>query len=153
MRATALAQSCTADLAQAQTCSDIIGRLGDLLGPTAQGAAIAIEGALIMNAAELYNRATSGNSGRGERGSIAIHERLTPEQLDDHQALGRLRNCAMAHVYPDEALADGIEWHREFAFAIATDHGWKPGVASNRVQASPATVASLGKIPRRLPGS
>jgi hypothetical protein len=143
LRGASLAQSCTADLAQAQTCLDLITSLPALIGSAAGAERVAIEGALTMSASELYNRATSGNSGRGERGSIAIHEKLTPGQLEDHEAISRVRNRAMAHVYADEPLADDISWHSEFAFAVATKEGWRPGIASNRVQVSPVTVARL----------
>jgi hypothetical protein len=140
---TMLAQSCIADLAQAQDSIEALDNLYRYFGKKDSPLRINIEAALIMAAVTLYARATGGSDSRGERGSSKIASKLPPEQLGDHVAILELRHRAFAHVYANEQLTGDIPWHRDMIFAVATERGWKPGSLVNRLQVVPSMVARL----------
>lgn len=79
-----LYQSCRADLAQAETC--VVGLKQLLNSPRKAGTLekLATESALLMQAVLLYERATAGNGGRGQRGSLGIASKLPPDLLPYH---------------------------------------------------------------------
>jgi hypothetical protein len=146
IRKASLAQSCAGDLAQALTCCEALQAL--LASPRKNGTLErgAVESSLLMNGILLYARATSTNSGKGERGSIHITAHLTPDQLSDHNILIKIRNRALAHVYSQGEL-DGVDWHTEKFFFVETDSGWKPAGVSKRVQFTSRRLnASRGKF-------
>jgi hypothetical protein len=84
-------QSCRADLAQAETCVVALKQL--LNSPRKAGTLekLATESALLMQAVLLYERATAGNGGRGQRGSLLIDRKLLPNLLTDHELIVNLR--------------------------------------------------------------
>lgn len=143
LRRTLLAQSCTADLQQASDCVASLDALPQLFGRAVTAHRITIEASLLTTAVLLYARATGGSDSRGERGSIKIASKLTPEQGIDHQAIISLRHRAFAHVYTNEPVGDEPSWHSDLIFAVATERGWKPGAAANRVQLNPKVVERL----------
>lgn len=130
----ARAQSCVSDLAEAETC---LAALDDILGSIRRQGTItrlATEAALLRTAVILYERATAAGGGkRGERGSIQIRDRLSPEQTEDHDVLVNLRHRMLAHVYSGEQ-SDGSVWHREELFLIERGGPWKAAFACQRIQ-------------------
>ena len=102
-----------------------------------------------MNAAViLYARATATSGSQGERGSVSPVDHLTAVQLADHEALLRVRNRALAHVYVGERMHDDETWHEDLFFAVETDQGWKPAAASHRLQFHRPT---LDRLRRQVP--
>lgn len=142
IRQAVVAQSCRADLAQAQTCCDALDAL--LQSPRKRGTLErrSTESALLSQAVLLYGRATVTNTGRTERGPITIADRLTPEQRADHEALLEVRNRAIAHVYLNEQVS-GETWHHGLVFFIEDGQGWRPAGASKTHQFHGETFARL----------
>ena len=92
------AQSCVADLGQAQSACDA---LDTSSSQTAFDDATLwqLQTGLLTSGVLLYARATSTGGSRKERGSIQLElGKLTAEQRTDHQTLIRLRNSVLGHV-------------------------------------------------------
>lgn len=123
------AQSCLADLKQAQSASDAFAAFAGQSEHLDPATLFQTQSALISMAVILYARATSTGGGKGERGSIQLDAgKLTAEQQQDHEMLVRLRNGAIGHVETGARIAGDV-WHRDFLFAKSTGAGnW--GVAS-----------------------
>lgn len=140
------AQSCVADLSLAHNSLEALAQVDQLdrLVVTPWHLST-IQHALIANAAVLYVRATSTHSGGGERGSINITDRLSPDDLADHELLVALRNRVIAHVHSDEAIADNV-WHAERMIMREEGAQWLPGCFTRRIQADAATVARLRRM-------
>lgn len=138
----AKAQSCSADLALAQSQCDALGEM--LPSPRKRGTLNrqATEGALLQMAVILYERATSAAAKRGERGSVSVIDRLNPDQLSDHHAIVRVRHRALAHVYPNEAV-NGEVWQRDLLLAVAEGEAWQPVAATKRIQFNKVTYERL----------
>ena len=138
----ARAQSCVSDLAEAETCCDALEEI--LASVRRQGTItrLATEAALLRTAVTLYERATAAGAKKGERGSIQIAERLTPEQRADHDALVAVRQRSLAHVYVGEEI-DGHVWHGDVLFAVEDPPAWRPAAASHRIQYHGPTLARL----------
>lgn len=147
IRKAALAQSCVTDLAQASDCCSALRQL--LVSPRKRGTEerAATESSLLMSAALLYARATEGNGGRGERGSMQITAQLTSDALDDHRLIVKVRNRALAHVYHDEEVDNEI-WHQSTLIAVLMPEGWLPAAASKRVQIHKSI---LDRLQRQIP--
>jgi hypothetical protein len=129
----ARAQSCVSDLAEAETCLEA---LDDILGSIRRSGTktrLATEAALLRTAVTLYERATAAGTKKGERGSIQIADRLSADQLQDHDALVELRHRSFAHVYPGAEI-DGNVWHHEVLFMIEQGGPWKTAFSSRRIQ-------------------
>lgn len=129
----ARAQSCVSDLQEAETCLEA---LDDILGSVRRSGTktrLATEAALLRTAVTLYERATAAGPKLGERGSIQIVDRLSLEQLQDHNSLVALRQRSLAHVYPNEEISGDI-WHHEVLFMIEQGGPWKTAFASRRIQ-------------------
>ena len=139
------AQSCAADLALAQTHCDALTQM--LPSPRRRGTLTrqATEGALLQLAVILYERATQAASSRGERGSIKIRDHLTPEQRRDHDALVRIRQRALAHVYPNEVVNEQV-WQYDVMLAVEQGLAWQPVAATKRVQFNLATFQRLERL-------
>ena len=138
----AKAQSCSGDLALAQSQCDA---LADMLpSPRKRGTLNrqATEGALLQMAVILYERATSAAAKRGERGSVSVIDRLNADQLSDHHAIVRVRHRALAHVYPNESV-NGEVWQRDLLLAVAEGEAWQPVAATKRLQFNRATYERL----------
>jgi hypothetical protein len=140
-------QSCRADLAQAETCVVALKQL--LTSPRKAGTLekLATESALLMQAALLYERATAGNGGRGQRGSLGIASKLSPDLHADHELIVNLRNRAIAHVYHDEIIGQKI-WSEQTILLIEQDSGFRPCVATRTSQVS---LPILNALERLLP--
>lgn len=111
------AQSCFADLGQAQGACDTL----DTLTPAVigdPGVLLHVQSSLLSTAILLYARATTTSSAKAnERGSIQLDlAKLTAEQVEDHNTLVRVRNGALGHVENGAPIA-GDYWHRDFLFA------------------------------------
>jgi hypothetical protein len=138
-------QSCRADLAQAETC---VGALKQILASPRKAGTLeklATESALLMQAALLYERATSGNGGLGQRGSLAIKSKLPAELLTDHELIVKLRNRAIAHVYHDEVIGEKI-WSEQTILLIEQDSGFKPCAATRTSQVSKPILNALERL-------
>ncbi len=142
------AQSCHADLRQAEACLQAIDKL--LPSPRAKGTVErnATEAALLMSCVVLYARATHGGSGMGERGSVSVRDQLSSDLKIDHDALVNLRNQALAHVYLDESVSDGPMWHEVKPFLQNDGDGlaWHVGVASRSTQFDRSTIERLRRL-------
>jgi hypothetical protein len=111
------AQSCVADLRQAETLCETLHQL--TAGPPTFGPPplLSIQSSLLSTAILLYARATSTGGSRSERGSVQLDgSKLTPEQREDHKTLIGLRNSALGHVQTGTRLAGDL-WHRDYLFA------------------------------------
>lgn len=135
-------QSCLADLREARACLSALEEM--LPSPRKRNSETrhATEAALIRSCVTLYERATNAAGKRKERGSINIHENLSPDQLRDHQAIVSLRQRSIAHVYPGESV-NGAKWHDDRIFAVEMDKGWRAAAASHRIQFQEATYLTL----------
>ena len=142
VRQAATAQSCVSDLAEAETCLNALDELRDQIGSEARMTRTATEAALLRTAVTLYERATAAGAKRDERGSIQIRERLTDAQRRDHDAIVRLRQRSLAHVYVGEVL-DGDIWHQDHLFLIDQGGPWKASHASKRIQWHACTFQRL----------
>ena len=148
IRSALLAQSCLADIKQAADCCAALRSL--MVNPAKIGTIerMSVEASLLANAITLYARATATAAKQHERGSIQITSSLTPDQRADHELLVTIRNRVIAHVYVAEPI-DSEFWHQAEMFAVESkDRGWKPAVASRRVQNDTAT---LNRLERQLP--
>lgn len=142
-----LYQSCRADLAQAETC--VVGLKQLLNSPRKEGTLekLATESALLMQAALLYERATAGNGGRGQRGSLGIASKLPPDLLAYHELIVNLRNRGIAHVYHGEIIGQKM-WSEQTFLLIEQDSGFRPCVTTRTSQVS---IPILNAIERLLP--
>lgn len=129
------AQSCFADLCQAQGACDAL----DALAPTAAalepGTLLHIQTGVLATAILLYARATTTSSSkRSERGSVQLDlAKLTPQQLDDHNTLVRVRNGALGHVESGAKIGRDY-WHRDFLFAKRSGlDNWEVASASTSI--------------------
>lgn len=147
IRKAALAQACASDLAQSMSCCDALAALHK--SPRKQGSdeRASIENSLLVNAVWLYSRATATVGKAGERGSINITAKLTPERLADHETLVELRNRSFAHVHTNEQIAD-VTWHRDLLFVVQTGNGWKPASVTQRISFHKPT---LDRLRRQVP--
>lgn len=147
IRKAALTQSCEADLRQAETCCNVLRTL--MASPRRKGTLerTATESALLTKAVLLYARATYGTGQKGERGAISVADKLTKEQLADHDALIAVRNRSIAHVYSNESVADQV-WHQGKVFLVSTENGWKPGAVKKSYHRIKPT---LGQLERQVP--
>jgi hypothetical protein len=141
------AQSCLADLKQAQDCHDVLVRIVKRPRSADTPELLTTERALLTTAIMLYARATSTSGQRGERGSIQLERgKLPPDQWRDHQALLEVRNQAFAHVYTSQAVG-GYQWHREMVFAVERPSGiWEAASATNQIGYHKETVERLGRM-------
>jgi hypothetical protein len=73
--------------------------------------------------------------------------RLNANQLADHEALVLLRQRSLAHVYMGEEIGGDI-WHKGVLFAVRSGSGWRPAVASHRIQFHTPTFE---RLQRQLP--
>ncbi|HEX8240502.1 MAG TPA: hypothetical protein VF574_12250 [Allosphingosinicella sp.] len=123
------AQSCVADLRQAEVICETLDQLTDGLPTFGLPLLLNIQSCLLSTAILLYARATSTGGSQGERGSVQLPpSKLTPRQREDHKTLVGIRNGALGHVQTDASLA-GDFWHRDYLFAKRVQPGtW--GVAS-----------------------
>ncbi|HEY0013237.1 MAG TPA: hypothetical protein VGB79_10360 [Allosphingosinicella sp.] len=123
------AQSCVADLRQAEGICETLDQL--TAGSSTFGAPslVNIQSSLLSTAILLYARATSTGGSQGERGSVQLEaSKLTPGQREDHKTLVAIRNRALGHVQTDTSIA-GDFWHKDFLFAKRVQPGtW--GIAS-----------------------
>ena len=142
VREAATAQSCVSDLAEAETCIIALSELRGSVRGSGKMTKTATEAALLRTAATLYERATAAGAKRGERGSIQIRDRLTDCQREDHDAIVRLRQRSLAHVYVGEEL-DGDIWHQDHLFLIEQGGPWIAAHASKRIQWHPSTFKRL----------
>lgn len=141
------AQSCLADLNQAQDVCAVIDRLRLETASIDQVALIQMQSALMTTAILLYARATATGGSARERGSIRL-KNLTPRQLDDHKALVKIRNSALGHVETSADIA-GDFWHVDYLFAKQAGLGlWSFASASTSIGLNYGTVAILK---RQLP--
>jgi hypothetical protein len=115
------AQSCVADLRQAEEMRAQINRLP---GTGAGFSEVAnLQTGLMTSAVILYARATHTSGSKRERGSIQLDiKKMTPQQQTDHRALIRIRNGAVAHVEANEQIA-GDHWHANYLFAKRVREG------------------------------
>lgn len=127
------AQSCVADLGQAQSACDALETLSSQ--PPFHGATLwQLQTGLLTSGVLLYTRATSTGGSRKERGSIQLElGKLTAEQRTDHQTLIQLRNSVLGHVELGARVA-GDFWHRDFLFAKAVGvDDWQIASASTAI--------------------
>lgn len=143
LRQAAVAQSCLSDLKQ---CLGFLVALEQWLAvPTVDGDPVCLaRTSLLMSAVLLYARATGTAGNDGQRGSISIHQKLTLKQREDHDALIKIRNRALAHVYSDEAIDDGV-WSKVHMMAVETTQGWLPGGATRTIQLSSPVIRRLNR--------
>lgn len=141
------AQSCLADLKQAQDCYDVLQGILKRPGTEDTPELLTTERALLITAIMLYARATSTSGHKGERGSIQLERgRLSPDQWKDHQAIIEVPNRAFGNVYSSQAVG-GYYWHREMVFAVERPSGmWEAASASNQTSYRKDTVKSLGRM-------
>ena len=117
------AQSCSADLEQAQGACDALTQLTEKPASIEPGALLHVQSGLLTTAILLYARATATGGSKSERGSVLLDaSKLTPEQQADHETIVRLRNGAIGHVEQGARIAGDL-WHRDFLFA----KGARPG--------------------------
>lgn len=140
-------QSCRADLAQAEICVAALKQLLNSPRKTGTLEKLATESALLMQAVLLYERATAGNGGRGQRGSLAIASKLPPDLFTDHELIVKLRNRAIAHVHHDEIIGQKI-WSEQTILLIEQDSGFRPCVTTRTSQVS---LPILNALERLLP--
>lgn len=138
----AKAQSCVSDLAEAEHCCEALEEIRGSVRRQGTITRLATEAALLRTAVTLYERATAAGAKKGERGSIQIADRLTPEQRADHDALVTVRQRSLAHVYVGEEI-DGQVWHGDVLFGIEDLPAWRPAAASHRIQFHGPTLARL----------
>lgn len=142
------AQSCHADLRQAEACLQAIDKL--LPSPRAKGTVErnATEAALLMSCVVLYARATHGGSGKGERGSVSVRDQLSSDLKIDHDALINLRNQAFAHVYLDNSASGAPMWHEVKPFLQNDGESleWNVGVGSRTTQVDKPTIERLRRL-------
>lgn len=144
------AQSCLADLGQAQGACDALDSISDNPGTLGAAALFHLRSGTLAAAIMLYARATTTGSGKGsERGSVKLDAaKLTPEQIADHEELVRVRNGAIGHVENGAKIA-GDYWHRDFVFAKRSGiANWDVSAASLHIGFHDATFAMLK---RQLP--
>lgn len=112
------AQSCLSDLRHAQGICDAIDTVSHLVDTLDTGTYFHVRSGMLATAVVLYARATTSSSAKkSERGAVQLDSaRLTPEQLEDHEALVRVRNGAIGHVEGGVKIV-GDFWHRDFLFA------------------------------------
>jgi hypothetical protein len=125
------AQSCVADLGQAQSACDALDALESADVSFDPATLWQLQTGLLTSGVLLYARATSTGGSRKERGSIQLDTgKLTHEQRAEHHMLVRLRNSALGHVELGAEVA-GDFWHRDFLFAKAVDvDDWQVASAS-----------------------
>ena len=128
------AQSCVADLRQAQAACDVLDKLPPLASTLDPATLLSMQSALFASAVTLYARATATGGSPRERGSIQLETaKLTAQQQQDHDTLIRLRNSALGHVESGATIA-GDFWHRDFLFAKAVAPGnWQIACASTSI--------------------
>ncbi len=128
------AQSCVADLRQAQAACDALKKLPLLSSALDSATLLSTQSALFASAVTLYARATATSGSPRERGSIQLETaKLTDEQQKDHKTLVTLRNSALGHVESGATIA-GDFWHRDFLFAKAVGPGnWQVACASTSI--------------------
>lgn len=112
------AQSCVADLSQAGAICHQIGNLPTSVLDLLSFPELAnVQTSLMTSAVILYARATHTSGSKSERGSIQLDlKKMNAQQQEDHQALIRIRNGAIAHVETNERIA-GDHWHANYLFA------------------------------------
>lgn len=125
------AQSCSADLEQAQGACDALHRVtgtSDNMDPVVL---LHVQSGLLTTAILLYARATATSGKPNERGSVQLEaSKLTPEQQEDHATIIRLRNGAIGHVEQGAKIAGDL-WHRDFLYAKGRGPGdWEISSAS-----------------------
>ena len=123
------AQSCVADLRQAEGIIDTLDQLTAGLASVGPPSLMNIQSSLLSSAILLYARATSTGGSKGERGSVQLESsKLTSRQREDHKTLVHIRNGALGHVQTDTSIA-GDFWHKDYLFAKRVQPGsW--GIAS-----------------------
>lgn len=144
------AQSCFADLRQAQGACGALDSLAPAAASLEPGALLHIQSSVLATAILLYTRATTTSSSkRNERGSIHLDlAKLTPQQLDDHNTLVRVRNGALGHVEGGANIA-GDYWHRDFLFAKRSGpSNWEVASASTSIGFH---IATFEMLKRQLP--
>jgi hypothetical protein len=140
-----LYQSCLADLRQADSSLHALKKLSN--SPRNEGSIdkVTTQAALLMQAVILYVRATGGNNGRGERGSVIITSKLTPELLKEHNLILLLRNRALAHVYHGEIIGDHI-WSDQAIFLVEEGDAFRPSVTTRASQVNTKTAQILAGL-------
>lgn len=148
IRGLMLAQSCAADLAQAEACCI---SLDYVLGSSRKkGTEIraAIENSLLINAIGLYSRATRTNGQHGERGAMNIVSKLSEDQRVDHEVLTQARNRASAHVYVHERIGEQVWHHQKMFFMELEPRAWKAACTTSTLQHD---VEMLKRLKRQIP--
>lgn len=142
------AQSCLADLHQANDICGVLDRLAQQQQLSIDNAGLVhIHSALMTTAILLYARATYTSGSLRERGSIQLRN-LTEQQNADHQALIKVRNSALGHVETSAAIAGDL-WHADYVFAKLAGPGlWSFASGSTAIGLNLDTVAALK---RQLP--
>jgi hypothetical protein len=92
-----------------------------------------LEDTTLTTALVLYVRATRGGTKQsGDRGSVKIDHRLTPQQRQTHAKLVDLRNGAIAHVRRGSEYA-GTAWNEDLVLAIEDKAGFEIKAVSRTV--------------------
>jgi hypothetical protein len=141
-----LYQSCRSDLAQAASSMDALKNLQRSPRKSGTIEKTTTEAALLTQAVILYVRATHGSGKRGERGSVQIRAKLSPELQNDHDLLARLRNRALAHVYHDEIIGNEIWTEQAILLIEQDDGGFRPCVTTRTSQVSGPVGAALLRL-------
>jgi len=125
------AQSCSADLEQAQGACDALAQVTKAADGIDPLALLHVQSGLLTTAILLYARATATSGSKSERGSVQLDaSKLSPEQQADHDMIVRLRNGAIGHVEQGARIAGDL-WHRDFLFAKGSGAGnWEFSSAS-----------------------
>lgn len=126
------AQSCLADLRQAQGICNEIDTVSQFVDTLAPSTLFHVRSGMLATAVLLYARATtSSSSKKNERGAIQLDTaKLSVHQLEDHEALVRVRNGAIGHVEGGARIV-GDYWHRDFLFAKRAGlNNWDVSAAS-----------------------
>ena len=143
------AQSCVADLRQAEGICETLNELTAGSSTCGGPSLLNIQSSLLSTAILLYARATSTGGSQGERGPVQLQpSKLTPSQREDHKTLVAIRNVALGHVQTNTSLA-GDSWHRDYLFAKRVQPGtW--GIASGSTSIG-LHFEALAILRRQLP--
>jgi hypothetical protein len=139
-------QSCVADVRLARSTLEALSQLRKLGEWAPSIPKLAAEHAMVANAVFLYARAAATGAKAGERGHTSIRQRFEPELKSKHDRVVAIRNSALAHVRPNEAITDEL-WHTEIIFAVEQPNGaWLPAAMTRRVQSNPRLEAELSEL-------
>jgi hypothetical protein len=104
------------------------------------------ETALLMQAVIFYERATAGNGGRGQRGSLQLRSKLTDALKEDHDTIVHLQNKGIAHVYHGEEIGERIWSEQAILFVEVRQKGFVPCVATRSSQFSQRIFDALAVL-------